>query len=48
MIIYIYIFMADKPNIPPPNSLVNYASAVLVSTSGKPVKDKKKGRDAAP
>lgn len=40
--------MADKPNIPPPNSLVNYASAVLVSTSGKPVKDKKKGRDAAP
>ncbi|CAD8054003.1 unnamed protein product [Paramecium sonneborni] len=40
--------MSDKPNIPAPNSLVKYASATLVSTSGKPIKDKKKGRDAAP
>ena len=42
------ILMSDKPNIPAPNSLVKYASATLVSTSGKPIKDKKKGRDAAP
>lgn len=38
--------MSDKPNIPAPNSLVKYATEVLVSTSGRPVKDKKKG--AAP
>ncbi|KAM3127258.1 hypothetical protein pb186bvf_020626 [Paramecium bursaria] len=40
--------MTDKPQIPAPNSLVKYASAVLVSTSGKPVKDKKQKKDAAP
>ena len=40
--------MTDKPAIPAPNSLVKYASAVLVSTSGKPVKDKKQKKDAAP
>lgn len=37
-----------NPAIQAPNSLVKYASAVLVSTSGKRGKDKKKGKDSLP
>jgi hypothetical protein len=37
-----------NPNIKEPNSLVKYANAVLVSTSGKRGKDKKKGKDSIP
>jgi hypothetical protein len=37
-----------NPNIKEPNSLVKYANAVLVSTSGKRGKEKKKGKDAIP
>ena len=38
----------SNPGIQAPNSLVQYAKAVLVSTSGKRGKDKKKGKEQLP